>query len=67
LVTRGGQPVYQGVLQLTDGPERLESGWWDDDGIARDYFIAVNPQGACLWVYRNRSGDHGWYLHGMFG
>lgn len=63
-----GKPHYQGPLQLLSGPERLETGWWDDAGIARDYFVAVNPKGVHLWVYRSRGRDKGcWYLHGMFG
>ena len=62
-----GHPVYQGTLEFLGGPERLETGWWDDDGIARDYFVAANPQGVRLWVFRNRNGDAGWYLHGIFG
>jgi len=67
LSTRDRQPVYQGVLQLTEGPERLETGWWDEGGIARDYFVAVNLKGVHLWIYRNRTKDGGWYLHGIFG
>ena len=55
LATERGLPLYQGVLKLLDGPERLETGWWDGDGISRDYFVAVNPKGACLWVYRDRT------------
>jgi protein ImuB len=68
LVTEEGLPVCEGILQLLDGPERLETGWWDDDGIARDYFVARNPQGVHLWVYRDRKKEGGlWFLHGMFG
>ena len=73
LVTEQGMPCYQGRLKLLDGPERLETGWWDDDGIARDYFIARNPGGVYLWVYRDRCKDRdrhrhcSWYLHGKFG
>jgi protein ImuB len=67
LDTREGQPHYQGPLTLLDGPERLETGWWDGAGIARDYFMAVNPAGMHLWVFRNRDRASGWYLHGMFG
>jgi len=68
LVINAGVPCYQGPLQFINGPERLETGWWDDDGIARDYFVVCNPQGVHLWVYRSRSGDcRSWYLHGMFG
>ena len=62
-----GQPLHQGILRLVDGPERLETGWWDEDGIARDYYTAVNPHGMRLWVFRNRKHGAGWYLHGFFG
>jgi len=67
LAVRDGNPVYRGVLALAEGPERIETGWWDEDGIARDYFIAVNSRGVRLWIYRNRNKDNGWYLHGIFG
>jgi protein ImuB len=62
-----GHPSHQGRLRILEGPERLETGWWDDDSIARDYFTAVNPQGMRLWVFRNRSRESSWYLHGLFG
>ena len=67
LASSQGCPVYQGSLSLLDGPERLETGWWDEAGIARDYFVAVNPDGMYLWIFRNRSATGRWYLHGMFG
>lgn len=67
LETRKGLPFYRGLLKLLEGPERLETGWWDEAGIARDYFIAVNPAGMHLWVFRNRGRESAWYLHGMFG
>jgi len=68
LATEEGLPVCGGTLQLLDGPERLETGWWDDDGIARDYFVARNSKGVHLWVYRNRNREsHPWFLHGIFG
>ena len=60
-------PLYQGPLTLLDGPERLETGWWDEHGIARDYFVAINPAGMHLWIFRNRDRESGWFLHGMFG
>ena len=62
-----GYPLHQGRLQILEGPERLETGWWDDDGISRDYYTAVNPHGMRLWVFRSRSRDPSWYLHGFFG
>ncbi|NNF40363.1 MAG: DNA polymerase Y family protein [Woeseiaceae bacterium] len=60
-------PLHFGRLTLLEGPERLETGWWDDHGIARDYYTAVNPRGMRLWVFRNRGRERGWYLHGIFG
>jgi protein ImuB len=62
-----GYPLHQGRLRILDGPERLETGWWDEEGIARDYYTAINPRGMRLWVFRTRSRDADWYLHGFFG
>ena len=71
LSTHDGHPLHQGKLIFLAGPERLETGWWDEDGIARDYYTAISPRGASLWVFRNREpgqgGELGWYLHGFFG
>jgi protein ImuB len=67
LASEGDIPHYQGPLRLAEGPERLETGWWDGKGIARDYFVAVNAHGVHLWVYRSRQGKANWYLHGIFG
>ena len=54
---------------LRDGPERIESGWWDGADVRRDYFIAENPNGEIMWIYRDhRYGidDGEWFLHGVF-
>ena len=64
----GAYPVHQGCrLRLVEGPERLETGWWDEDGMARDYYTATDPGGRRLWVFRNRTRASSWYLHGYFG
>jgi protein ImuB len=53
-------------LVLEQGPERIESGWWDGRGVARDYYIAARqPRGARLWVFQERQSKR-WYLHGVF-
>jgi protein ImuB len=62
-----GYPLHQGRLRILDGPERLETGWWDEDSISRDYYTAINPRGMRLWVFRNRNRNADWYLHGFFG
>lgn len=54
---------------LRDGPERIESGWWDGRDLRRDYFIAESPRGETAWIYRDhcRGTDDGeWFLHGLF-
>ena len=59
-------PQYQGQLKLLAGPERIEAGWWDGGDVKRDYFVACNPGGALLWIYRERQYAGRWYLHGFF-
>ncbi len=64
----GNYPLYKGCrLRLLDGPERLETGWWDEYSISRDYYTAMNGAGMHLWVFRNRQRTPSWYLHGIFG
>lgn len=61
-----GRPCCGGPLELLDGPERVETGWWGDDDVERDYFIARKANGATLWIYRERRMPRMWYLHGIF-
>ena len=64
---RAGLPRRRGALRLVSEPERIETGWWDGGEIARDYYTAVDIHGVRLWVFRERTAPHGWYLHGVFG
>jgi len=48
-------------------PERIETGWWDGGEIARDYYAAVDIHGVRMWVFRERTSPHKWFLHGVFG
>jgi len=68
-------PRYGGALRLVTGPERIEAGWWDLASAAfgqprravfRDYFVARNPHGQTLWIYRDLAAPRGWFLHGVF-
>ncbi|HDZ08779.1 hypothetical protein [Pseudohongiella sp.] len=74
LVIRHQQLHYLSPLTLLRGPRRIETRWWQDQGIRRDYYVAANAQGLLLWIYqdlaRNSSTQprqHDWYLHGFFG
>ncbi|MEY3713500.1 MAG: hypothetical protein RL321_1120 [Pseudomonadota bacterium] len=60
-------PCALSKLQLLEGPERIETGWWDGADVARDYYIALSRDGSRLWIYRERIAPHGWYWHGVFG
>lgn len=53
--------------QITSGPERIESGWWDTGDVERDYYIVRTSNGADLWVYRDLARNGEWYLHGFWG
>ncbi|HTT00813.1 MAG TPA: DNA polymerase Y family protein [Steroidobacteraceae bacterium] len=62
-----GVPQRHGPLHLLGEPERIESGWWEGEEVARDYYCAVDTRGARLWVFRERGAPHRWFLHGVFG
>jgi len=53
-------------LVLLDGPERIESGWWEAPEVRRDYYVARARNGCLLWIFRELQAPHGWYLHGYF-
>lgn len=67
----------QTPVVLTDGPEKIESGWWEARDVRRDYYLARTQAGEALWVYREavpalcaEEGDRrqalAWYVHGIF-
>lgn len=71
------RPVPRGELTLLSGPERIETGWWDQPNRrrssrlvqrrCRDYYIAhrTTPGGKSMqcWVYALRGS---WFIHGYF-
>lgn len=62
-----GWPCWEseGALTLHAGPERIETGWWDDGGIERDYYLGISPAGRRLWIFRDRRSGR-WYAQGQF-
>ena len=71
LAKRDTLPLLQGrPLQLLSGPERIETGWWDGEPAARDYFIAQADDASLVWVWRGRlpevAGEVQWFLQGRF-
>jgi protein ImuB len=50
----------------TDGrPERIESGWWDDKDVQRDYYVVRTNEGTHLWIFKDLR-DSSWHLHGFW-
>jgi protein ImuB len=64
-----GQALETKPWVLRDGPERIESGWWDGRDCRRDYFVAESPDGEIVWIYRDHrygTDDGEWFMHGLF-
>lgn len=71
----GLQPSLQGatfryaghtesIVQVT-GPERLQTAWWDDTPVHRDYYRVRTSGGSAWWLFRElQTGS--WFLHGIF-
>jgi protein ImuB len=62
------QPVARRQLQLLQGPERIDVGWWVSVNVhapaPRDYFIARHHNGSRCWAYLDVDGN--WFIHGYF-
>ena len=58
-------PAAQAPVVLMDGPERIETGWWEGADVRRDYFVARTQDGRTLWLF-SRPGGGEWYVHGIF-
>ena len=57
--------VHLAELELRQGPERIQSQWWQGDLVSRDYYIAQHRTGAECWAFVDHKAQ--WYLHGYFG
>lgn len=57
------QRLARSDLTLLQGPERLQSNWWQKS-TARDYYIARHRSGCECWAFTDSAGN--WYLHGYF-
>ena len=63
-----------GTLRILAGPERIESGWWDEHDQRRDYYIVQTRSGQRAWAFVEAGtiaatapgGVPNWTLHGWF-
>ena len=47
------------------GPERIETGWWRQRHVCRDYYMVETSDGRRFWLFRERRSG-AWFLHGEF-
>ena len=79
LAVQRDTPQYHGPLRLLTRPQRIEAGWWDQQGkglALRDYFIARSEVVGLVWIYRERPvsladseaqpAQARWYLQGLY-
>ena len=68
------EPIAASAFAVLSGPERIESGWWDNaqlGDVRRDYYVAQLHSGSRIWIYQERPHSNNsaaiiWYLHGYF-
>ncbi len=58
-------PIHNTPVTILSGPERINSGWWSENKVTRDYYIARFTHGGVGWIFQDTTGD--WFLHGWFG
>ena len=79
LTVQRDTPQYHGPLRLLTRPQRIEAGWWDQQGqglALRDYFIARSEKAGLVWIFRERPASLAdseaqpaqarWYLQGLY-
>jgi protein ImuB len=60
-------PLRDRVQHVLAGPERIESGWWDEEDVRRDYYLVETSQGQRAWAFRIAGEQAGpFMLHGWF-
>jgi protein ImuB len=64
---------YKGKLhkvEKADACERIESEWWLDGGLHRDYYIVEDEEGKRYWLFRlghyKEEQKPSWFIHGFF-
>ncbi len=59
------QAIGRDQFSIVHFTERIQSGWWDLQGVRRDYYQARLNDHRLAWVYQRADGQ--WYLAGYFG
>ena len=59
------------ILRVLAGPERIESGWWDEHDQRRDYYVVETRRHQRAWAFVEAGSPvdattSAWMLHGWF-
>ncbi|TDK21511.1 DNA polymerase Y family protein [Luteimonas aestuarii] len=61
------QPMpLRGQVRIVSGPERIESGWWDNGDVRRDYYVVETREGQRAWAFTPAGQSDPLLLHGWF-
>jgi protein ImuB len=63
---RRPMPMFDTSMRILAGPERIESGWWDEHDKRRDYYVIETHLGQRAWAFVPIAANAGWTLHGWF-
>lgn len=59
-------PLHDPGIEIIEGPERIETGWWDGADARRDYYILRTSFGQHAWAFAPVGEQGNWMLHGWF-
>jgi len=63
-------PLRGAPQRVISGPERIESGWWDEGDRRRDYYVVEVRGGQRAWAFLESGSPAdaaaGWTVHGWF-
>lgn len=60
-----GSSLEKAGHMLLQGPERIESGWWDFEPACRRYWVCLFQHTRISWVYQDHYSKS-WWLAGWF-
>lgn len=53
-------------LKIESEAERIETGWWDNNDVRRDYFLVCDDRGTRYWAFKQRGSAQHLFIHGIF-
>ncbi len=69
MLPQGGSTItvegLQSPVVATFGPTKINTEWWSNTPVARDYYEMETEDGGRYWVFK-KDEDGKYYLHGIF-